>query len=107
MRGWVQHVEGFYDKPTFDGAAININDLQTFNNGDLKVATALDTWPSIEEPPIVDPDDEGSAGGKIVGGCAVDQSEATPLWSLLGFVALALLRRRSAPAEPARPSRRT
>jgi murein DD-endopeptidase MepM/ murein hydrolase activator NlpD len=94
VRGWVQHVEGFYDKSSFDATATNINNLQTFNNGDLKVTTAVDTWPSIEEPPLPDPDDDGSNGGKITGGCSVNQAETIPLWPLFAFLGLIFSRRK-------------
>jgi murein DD-endopeptidase MepM/ murein hydrolase activator NlpD len=83
LRGWVQHVEGFYDKPTFDSNPTNINDLQTFNGGDLKVATAVDTWAAVT-PPDPDPG-EGSNGGKISGGCAVGDQNESSWWLLLGF----------------------
>jgi MYXO-CTERM domain-containing protein len=56
IRAWVRHVDDFYEKAGYDEVPNNVGGLQTWNGGDLKIASAAEVWPPEEEP------DAGSGG---------------------------------------------
>ncbi len=93
---WVKQVEGSYTKTSFDATPSNVDDAQTFNDGDLKQQLLVDTWPGESDPD--DPDDPNVANDEapaLRGGCnAASGSTSWPLIALILAVVLTTRRRR-------------
>ena len=71
LRAWVAQVDGFYAKSAFDAApTTNTDDLQTFNDGDLRSRAELDVWPEPEPEPEPMPEPEPGTGTEPDGGPA-------------------------------------
>ena len=61
-RAWIRHLGGIYGEKTEWDDPVEVNDRQTFNGGDLKVAAGLDTFD--QRSFLFDsPDDEGQVEG--------------------------------------------
>ncbi len=58
VRVWVRHIDDFYEKAGWDSGFNNVGDFQTFNGGDLRVASELDVM-GVEECNDIDDDCDG------------------------------------------------
>jgi len=88
VRLWVKHIKDAYAKPTFDAAPDNVDDFQTFNDGDLSLLVELDTWGTSGSAD--DPSDSEA------GGCAATTGTDALAPTLLLLLGALLTRRRRA-----------
>jgi uncharacterized protein (TIGR03382 family) len=86
VRLWVKNVRDAYSKPTFDASPDNVDDFQTFNDGDLRVHVELDTWgtsDSVDDPRASE-----------AGGCSATRAPGALAPTLVLLLGAWLVRRR-------------
>lgn len=66
LRAWVAHVDGYYEKPAWDAAPMNVDGLQPWNGGELRIAAPHDVWPHV----TAWDGESGASGGWFAGGAA-------------------------------------
>ncbi len=66
LRTWVSHVDGYYEKADWDAAPTNVDAAQTWNGGNLRIASAYDLW----DPQTQWDFEDGTSEGWWVGGAA-------------------------------------
>jgi hypothetical protein len=113
LRAWVRHIDGFYEKAAYDAAPNNVDGLQTWNGGDLKIASAAEVWPPSGTPDAgsteLDWDDlfpNRGVPGTNDGGCTCRAAGGAPgadgalaLFSAAGLALASRRRRRLAPPD--------
>ncbi|MEZ4474857.1 MAG: M23 family metallopeptidase, partial [bacterium] len=80
LRAWIRHLRGYYGEKTDWDDPVEVNDRQTFNGGDLRIAAALDTFDPrafLFDAPEDDQQIEGfrTCAPDAIGGLALNREE--------------------------------